>query len=210
MTNIFWPEFSLLFTAALIGGAALIPYSFQLLKLSSKNKPLKMTMPRLVLLMLLQTAVLFAITIGIGLLAAHSVGLGAPYVEAIVADKGVPAVTPMLMSAVTLGVLGGLFLQSMDLIFLPYLPKPLIDMARTTSLWQKFAASFYGGINEEILMRLFGMSAFAWLMSRIWQTPAGAPTDAVFWIANLELIPKPQKAQYIKASNRGFGMSSKA
>ncbi len=42
-------------------------------------------------------------------------------------------------------------------------------------------ASFEGGITEELLLRLFVMSAMAWLLIRIWrQRP-----PAVFWAANL-------------------------
>ena len=51
----------------------------------------------------------------------------------------------------------------------------------------KLAASFYGGINEEILVRLLGLSALAWLLSKVWHTSAALPTDTVFWIANVAL-----------------------
>jgi Type II CAAX prenyl endopeptidase Rce1-like len=70
-------------------------------------------------------------------------------------------------------------------LFLPYWPAPLRDTARKTTLLENFAASFYGGINEEILIRLFGLSALAWLFSRVSHTSAGLPTDTVFWIANV-------------------------
>jgi hypothetical protein len=186
MTNIFWSEFGILFTAALVGALAVMPYSLQLIKSSSQTKPLKLSVPKLLLLSFFQTAILSAIAIGIGLLAANAIGLGAPYIEASIAGNGViPAVALMLSPAIALGLLGGLALLLMDLIFLPYLPELLLDTARKTSLWQNFAASFYGGLNEEFLMRLFGLSVFAWLLSRIWHTPAGLPTDVVFWIANL-------------------------
>jgi len=68
---------------------------------------------------------------------------------------------------------------------LPRLPKALLGSARDTSLPQNFAASLYGGINEEFLIHLLGMSAVAWLLSRIWHTQAGLPTDTVFWTANI-------------------------
>jgi hypothetical protein len=81
----------------------------------------------------------------------------------------------MLTAALTLGALSGAFLILMDIAWLPRLPKALLDSARDTSLPQNFAASLYGGI----------MSAVAWLLSRIWHTQAGLPTDTVFWTANI-------------------------
>ena len=46
-------------------------------------------------------------------------------------------------------------------------------------------ASFYGGIAEEILLRLFVMSLFVWLGRLISKTPDSKPTTLVFWIANI-------------------------
>jgi membrane protease YdiL (CAAX protease family) len=51
--------------------------------------------------------------------------------------------------------------------------------------WKGFLASFYGGIVEEILLRLFLMSLFAWLGSFISKTAEGKPTRTAFWIANI-------------------------
>jgi hypothetical protein len=131
------------------------------------------------LLSFLQAAVLSALAIGVGLSAAHAIGLGAPYIEAGLASTGsIQAVVQMLLPAIGLGVLGGAVLLLLDLFFLRYWPLELVDFAQRTTLWENFLASFYGGINEEIFMRLFGFSALAWLLSRIGHTPAGPPTDA--------------------------------
>jgi hypothetical protein len=185
MISTFWFEFGILFTATLVGSAAVLPYGLRLLP---KDKPLKMSMSKLVLLSLLQGAVIFAIATGVGLLAAHSIGLGAPYLEAALAGNGsAQALVPMLQVAIIFGVLAGVILLIGDLLFLPYWPEALVDTARKTTLWENFAASFYGGINEEILVRLLGLSALAWLLSRVWHTSAGLPTDTVFWIANVAL-----------------------
>lgn len=185
MTTIFWSEFGILFAGALIGGLAVMPYSLKLLKAPTQSKPVKMSVPTLLLLSFFQTAVLSAIAIGVGLLAARAIGLGAPYFEADLAGNGsMQAVALMLRPAVGLGLLGGSTLLMMDLLFLPHLPEALLDTARKTTLWQNFAASFYGGINEEVLMRLFGLSVLTWLLSRVWHTSAGLPTQTVFWTVN--------------------------
>jgi len=185
MARVFWPEFAILLAAALLGGLAIIPYGVRLLT-SSQRKPLKFPLPTLLLLSFLQTAVLSALAIGVGLSAAHAIGLGAPYIEAGLASSGSkPAIVQMLLPAIGLGVLGGAVLLLLDLFFVRYWPPELVDFAQRTTLWENFLASFYGGINEEIFMRLFGFSVLTWLLSRVWHTPAGLPTDAALWTANV-------------------------
>ena len=186
VTRLYWPQFGILFAAALLGGLAILPYSLRLLNASGQSDAIKLPVPRLLLLSFLQTAVLSAIAIGVGLLAAQAMGLGAPYIEAALARNGsIKGIEQMLRPAIGLGVLGGVVILLMDLLFLPYWPSRLRDMARKTTTWENITASFYGGLNEEFLMRLFGLSVLLWLLSRIWHTPTGRPTNAVFWSANV-------------------------
>jgi hypothetical protein len=117
--------FAILFTAALLGGLAIIPYSMRLLA-SGQRKPLKFSLPTFLLLSFLQTAVLSAVAIGVGLLAAHAIGLGAPYIEAALAGKGsIETVAHMLTPAIGLGVLGGAVLLLLDLSFLRFWPRKI-------------------------------------------------------------------------------------
>ena len=179
MTPLFWSEFGVFFLAALFGGAAVLPYSIRLLK--GSGKPLKMSISKLVLLSFLQSAVLSAIVIGLGLLAAHAVGLSAPYIEAaLTGSASVQPIVSMLGIETVLGVLAGGVLLVADMFFLPYWPEQIVDTARKTTLWENFLASLYGGINEELLMRLFGFSVLVWLLSFI-----SYPNIAIFWIVNV-------------------------
>ncbi len=176
----FWLEFGVLFAASLVGCLAIMPYSMRLLNGSTQKKPLKMPVSKLKLLSFLQTAALSAIAIGVGLLAAHTVGLGAPYIGAVLTGT-VPAqpIVSMFGTAIILGVLAGVVLLIADILFLPYWPEQIVDTARKTTLWENFLASLYGGINEELLMRLFGFSVLVWLLSFI-----SHPNTAIFWIVN--------------------------
>jgi membrane protease YdiL (CAAX protease family) len=167
----FWSEFSIFLLAAFFGSIAILPYSLRLLK-SSKSKKLKMPYGMLFLLSIIQNIVLFAVTIGIGLVATHQIGLNVQWVN-----------TQNLLLPVLLGILGGGFLLIADMLFLPYFPEKLLNTALKTTLWENFTASFYGGINEELFTRLFGVSVIAWLLSKIWHTPVGLPTTSVYWTA---------------------------
>ncbi|HUC31151.1 MAG TPA: hypothetical protein VMR99_00475 [Candidatus Paceibacterota bacterium] len=181
MISNFWFEFGILFVASLVGGLAIMPYSMRLLEGSTQKKPLKMSVSTLKLLSFLQTAVLSAIAIGVGLFAAHKIGLGAPYIEAALAGSGsLQSFAFMIEIAIILGVLAGTVLLIADLFFLPYWPEQIVDTSRKTTLWENFFASLYGGINEELLMRLFGFSVLVWLLSFVWY-----PNIAIFWIVNI-------------------------
>lgn len=60
------------------------------------------------------------------------------------------------------------------------LPLP-IESLRSNSApewWKGLLASFYGGIVEETMFRLFLMSLLVWLATRIWK-----PTPAIYWSA---------------------------
>lgn len=185
MDVLHWIEFAVLWAAALVGGAAVLPYTLKLLTASAQGKPPRMGTRTLLLLSWAQTAFLAAIAIGLGLPASHAIGLGAPYLEAALGGAAAgPAPAVMLRLAIGLGAVGGLVLLLADLLFLPRLPRELLATARNTTLAENFAASFYGGLNEEFLFRLFVMSAVAWLLSWVWHTSAGLPTTAVYWGAN--------------------------
>ena len=82
---------------------------------------------------------------------------------------------------VATGAVAGLFLTATDLALLPRLPQ-LLELTRKTSLLENFLASFYGGIDEELLTRLLGVSGVAWLISLATGSP---PPPAAYWIAIL-------------------------
>jgi len=182
----FWAEFAVLYGAALAGALGLAPYLLRLSAQASGARKPWLSGPQLALVGWLQTAVLFAPVVGVGLVAAHAVGRGAPYVEAALGVfAACPLVGPMLRMAISVGVVSGAALTGLDFLLLPWLPAQIRELARRTSLTENFAASFYGGIDEELLTRLLGVSGAAWLLARVWPNAAGAPTAADAWAAIL-------------------------
>jgi hypothetical protein len=151
-------EFAILFGAGLLGAIGLQPYlSKMIISLSEKSdKPLTIPMSRLLVAAFLQTVVTLSVATGLGLLLAHSIGLGAPLIEAAIAGQSVTVrLLEMIPAAVIIGAVGTGAILLLDLLFLPHLPAALIEFGRSTSTKQKLAASLYGGIAEELLMRLF-------------------------------------------------------
>lgn len=177
----FWFEFSVLLFAAILGSVAIIPYSLRLVKESKKSKKLKMSPRMLALVSIIQNGILSAIAIGVGLIIANQIGKGAPLIASIGSGKGLNQVLfSNLLTASVLGVAGGGFLLVADLFFVPYFPKKLLGTALKTTYWENLTASFYGGINEEIFMRLCGLSLVVWLISKVWHA-----ANPIFWTANI-------------------------
>ena len=190
--SIIWKVFFILWIAALLSTLAVLPYSLALQRsvLANAGVPLGV----LIAAQLVQGAILFAIAIFLGLLLAGRVGLGAPILDAWtrggpVADR----VRTILPLSILLGVVGTLILLTLEfVVFQPALARELGSTSNALNLqtsqpaaWMGFLASFYGGIAEELLLRLFLMTLFVWLGRFISKTREGKPTDAVMWIANI-------------------------
>ena len=176
-------EFFLLSGLAVFGAAAILPYAFALNR--EKLAGAKMSLPVLALLSFVQSAVIMAIAVGLGLLAAPPVGLGAPYIQAALAGEPAPAsFVQILPLAIGLGALSFAAVALFErFIFGPHVPEALRVSDVNAKPWARFLASFYGGLDEEILFRLFLVSALVWILGRFWQGANGLPADGAYWTA---------------------------
>ena len=186
--------FLILWIASILAVIAILPYSLSLQSGSLQNLKLPIPLSLLIVIQVIQNAVMFAIAIFGGLFFASRVSLGTPILDS--ATRGEPIadkVRSILPLSVILGVVATLIVLGLEIFyFQPALLKELGNSASTLNLqtsqpaaWKGFLASFYGGIAEEILLRLFVMSFFVWLGHFISKTAEGKPTAAVIWIANV-------------------------
>ena len=193
-TLINWKVFLVLWIAATLSVIAILPYSLSLQSNVLHNLKLPIPLPVVIALQVMQNAILFAIVIFAGLFFASRVGLGTPILEAL--TRGQPVtdrIRAILPLSVILGVISTLLVLGLEFFyFQPALAKQLSSTAVALNLrtsqpaaWKGFLASFYGGIAEEILLRLFVMSLFVWLGGFISKAPDGKPTKIVFWMANI-------------------------
>jgi hypothetical protein len=176
-------EYLVLFGMALVGAITILPYS---LKLSGEQLA-KAKVPRPVLLLasILQTALLMAIATAVGLLAARAIGVGAPFIEGALAGKNEwGAFVNVLPFAIGLGAAAFVAMALLERFwFAPHVPEKLRNSDINAKVWMRFLASFYGGMDEEILTRLFLVSGIAWLIGLEWQSSSGLPANGAFWIA---------------------------
>lgn len=193
-TLINWKVFFSLWIAAILSVIAILPYLLSLQGNVLQSLDLSIPLPLVITLQIVQNAILLAIAIFGGLYFAGRVGLGTPILDAMtrgepVADR-VRAILPL---SILLGVITTLVVLGLEFFyFQPAMLKELGNMAAALNLrtsqpaaWKGFLASFYGGIAEEILLRLFVMSCLVWLGRFLSRTSEGKPTNAVFWMANI-------------------------
>lgn len=185
----FWPEFAILFGAAVIGIACVMPYTLEIMGAAMTKAQEKMRQPKwvLVLLQSAQSVVLVGLATSLGLLLARQIGLGAPLLEGLLAGKSVTSqALAIIAPALFLGIASAVVLLILEItVFWPRLPQAMRDHFPIPALWKRILASFYGGIDEEILLRLFLFSLLAWLIGFAWHLPGGMPTPGAFWVANI-------------------------
>jgi membrane protease YdiL (CAAX protease family) len=193
-TIINWKVFFILWIAAIVAVILLLPYAFEVQSSAIDLTKLPLPLPVVLVIQILQNAILFAIVVFAGLFFAGRVGLATPILDAW--TRGEPAadkVRAILPLSIILGVVTTLIVLALEFFyFQPAMMKELGGTAAALNLqtaqpaaWKGFLASFYGGIAEEIQLRLFVMSLFVWLGRFVSKTSEGKPTSAVFWMANI-------------------------
>jgi membrane protease YdiL (CAAX protease family) len=186
-----WRLFFTLWIASIVGMMLVFPYALALIPSSRLSK-----LPSLWVLLPLQAAQ-GALFLGLltlaGLFFANRTGLGAPILEAWLDGQDVRSkLRSILLPSGLIGVVGTLAIIGLEiLVFQPAIQKQSSVSATALSLWNQPAAwkglmaSFFGGIDEEIELRLFALSLFAWLGRLVFRKADGTPTATVLWLANV-------------------------
>ena len=193
-TIINWKVFWILWLAAVLSVVLLLPYALEIQSSAIDLSKLGLPLPLLLAIQIVQNGIIFAIVIFAGLFFAGRVGLGAPILESMTRGESTgERIRAMLPLSILLGVVSTLVVLALEFFyFQPAMVKELGNSAAALNLqtaqpsaWKGFLASFYGGIAEELQLRLFVMSLFVWLGRFLSKTTDGKPTRAVFWIANI-------------------------
>jgi len=173
-----WKLFGVLFVAGLFGVIAVFPFllTMQADVLNDISLPLSVVL----FISTIQSAVLIALSIFFGLFLGKKIGLGAPLISDWLAGKEIKEkLKQVLKNGLLLGALGGISIIAFDYLFsflIEHIP------AVGAPLWQGFLGSFYGGIVEEILMRLFLVTLLVWAMSKI-SGSLDSPSSFSVWTA---------------------------
>jgi len=175
-----WRLLAILVGATLVSVMLLTPYSSAL-----QGQSLKMS-PALLIGWVVMTAQV-AIMAAIGLAVAGRIGLGLPFLESWLAGRpDWVGLRKYVWPAILTGVLVGIVIKGLDaVVFLPRLPEVVQLGLKEPPVWAGFLASFFGGITEEIQLRLFMLTLFAWIGRFVNRTPEGRPGMGALWAANV-------------------------
>ncbi len=179
-----WKLFIILLIASIFGVLAVLPYTFTLQGGLPQNLPIPLYL--LLTIQIIQNAIIFAFAIFIGLRLAKKVGLGLPIIEGWLEGREVKSYLKSILGiSVGLGLLAGVLIVGLDYLFAMagVTLNVVSNNIMTPPAWQGFLASFYGGINEEIITRLFLMTLIAWVIFKIKKTADGKPTRIGMWLA---------------------------
>jgi membrane protease YdiL (CAAX protease family) len=172
-----------LFWAVLGGFGTLAGFPY-ILSLMPPSATPPVPLPILAIAGAIQSAVVMFFLSWIGLYLGRSLGLDTPFARAFVYGAKLPKVSKIgLRLSLVSGLLGGAILVILALLFQPLMPQTPVSTSLNIDLWKRLLAAFYGGITEEILLRLFLMTLIIWLLWKGGMKTKNHPTKLAFWIA---------------------------
>ena len=177
--NINWKLFVILLIASFITSLMVLPYTLALSPALAK-----VFTPLVLIAQLIQSLVIFSIAIFIGLFLYKRVGFNLPILEGWLEGKEVGNYLKSILG------ISHWFWESVSgiiIVILSFLFTPVSSIFENASIsvpiWKAFLACFYGGISEEILLRLFLMTLIVWIIYKIKKTADGKPTVIGIWLA---------------------------
>ncbi len=115
----------------------------------------------------------------VGLTLGRERGLRAPWVEAWSRGESGPPVPRGVWRVVALGAGVGALILGVDQALQPWMPDPIGATPPSPAWWRGLLASFYGGIAEEVITRLFVMTLLVTLWHRL--SRRATPSPRAYW-----------------------------
>lgn len=178
-----WKLYSILLVASIIAIIASMPYAFTLAGDALKQVPTPL--PVIVIVSLIQSSILFAVVLFLGMILSKSVGLRMPFIEAYFHHQKLTFnIKSIINNSVILGIVAGITIVLLDLLFTGLGAQISLWTGQMPPFWMGMLASVYGGIGEEILLRLFFMTLIVWIISKIKRSKANIlDNNPAMWLA---------------------------
>ena len=169
---------TLLFILGLIGVLSMLTMEIPIPEEAREILEAQFTSQQIKLILLINPILMLIVTVLLGTAFYKKAGLGVPILEGVIGRKEInPSIKDILKSGILLGVLSGVLLTAISLLFVPSLPEEFIKIGE--NLKPSLAVRFlYGGITEEIIMRFGLMTFLVWLCSLIFK----GLNSTVYWI----------------------------
>lgn len=186
-----WKLFFILFTCVILGLFSVIPYTLTLQSEQLKSIELPMSLELIIFIQLSVNVLFLGLITGFGLYLGNKYNLGLPIVEKLLKkEKLEDNLRYILPMAVIVGIATALIITGLDKWIFDinkYLMQFDINIPESVqpSAWKGFLASFYGGITEEVLLRLFLLTLIVWIGMFIIRNKTNKPSLTILWIANI-------------------------
>lgn len=185
-------EWLALTEASVIASLLVLPYLLTLQKdawvrgnerrVAAGKRPV--TVPMLVALTAAQSHVNFGLAAGLGLRAAHRMGLGAPRLEAWLRGQRPELDASWVARRALLGATTALTIGGLDRVLFASVQRTFKAAGmHTPAAWRGLLASAYGAVGEEVLMRLGLQTLLAAGLQRLRGETAVPPLPATMWPA---------------------------
>jgi membrane protease YdiL (CAAX protease family) len=197
----------------LLAGAFVVPFQLESLKntltaaeYAKIMDALPFSMPVMISIASLQIGLLSFVLSWIGLKLTERTSLALPLITTWIAEKKRPVIDPSALKLALIGgAIGSFFMVLTDLfLFQPHMPK-LGD--GEGAVWWKatLAGVLYGGIVEEVLMRLFLMTLMVWVLSFLFKKHRETIPSSIYWIGII-LAALLFSAGHLPATEAIFGV----
>ncbi len=168
MKNIInWKIFFILLSLVMISILCIFPYVFSIQGelLNKIGQPIE----TIFIAQFVQSLILFSVVIFFGLFLAKKLNFQLPLIEAILEKKDYKMVLKKILGkSIFLGIIVAVVIYVLDVFFI--IQGTVISTHQNYApIWQKLLAAVYGGVAEEILMRLFLMMLFVWINVKLFK-----------------------------------------
>lgn len=172
-------KFIILWLAGVFSTVLALPYILTLQQGVIEES--QMTLWQVGLLAVIQGAILLAVSIFFGLKLAQSINL---FLFALLKTDSSRSdnIKKIIKLAVPLGFVLALVIKALDLLFVKNILE-LAAVAEQMPFWKSLTAAPYGGVVEELLMRLFFVSLFAWILGKITRLKDVVNNNVIMWLA---------------------------
>ena len=186
-----WKLFFILYSGVIFGLFSVIPYTLTLQSEQLNSTELPMPLEIIIIIQLSANILILGLITGLGLYLGRKYNLGLPIVERLLKKEKVKSnlkfIFPM---AAIVGIIASFIIIGLDKWIFDlnkYLIQFGINIPESVqpTPWEGFLASFYGGITEEVLLRLFLLSFIVWIGMFITRNKTNMPSLTILWIANI-------------------------
>lgn len=172
--------------ALVLAGASMIsvllamPYLFAFMSPQMENR-IPVPLPVFTVVQVLQAGVLVLLLGWAGLRMGYAMGLDVPLLRHWLNAGAAHEHSSLWLASISVGVVVGVIIILLLLAANALSPDAAATMSVGPAWWKGLLASFYGGVVEEVLCRLFLVSLLVWLAAHVLHT--AAPGASVYWAA---------------------------